>query len=334
MRIPTYSPDRRITGHIVDGRFIPIPPAPEGDTLDELILDCLRTIESYVGKALNKLNPALRPDHGAASLELLEGLHSCGFQLGHGGVKSWIVNGNLRSVEQLTMALNEFVTMKQKAVRLRKIADWEFDRSAMKWMSQKFGAPFKPDPTQEELKAETQKRSEEIRRNNEDTERRNRELVAYEQELDKKSRIKDLIKKLASDFFTMDDLYLAGDNMPPEYHEVRKKREIFKKFNCDLITMLVNEGKTDAEIVEEMTEMNSVTRGKFRSHVDDAVKAGETRQFFSTMKDFHAFMQTIDYKKFVTKVSLGMDSRWVVTVSPVEKNDGTTLNAEVTCNAA
>ncbi|HTC49274.1 MAG TPA: hypothetical protein VK722_18275 [Candidatus Aquilonibacter sp.] len=143
-----------VIGHLVDGDFVPlqptaptVPPAPEGEALDKLIDDCCHWIEQSVGTFKKRLAPELQPDNdGRSSLTLAEGKNRWGGSAGHGGVKSWIVDGNIRSPEQIRKPINDFLDAMAQRVRVKRHIDpnWKLDNDAMAVLSSRFGIKDAP----------------------------------------------------------------------------------------------------------------------------------------------------------------------------------------------
>jgi hypothetical protein len=162
MKIPAYAADgKTLLGHIVDGDFVPlqtpaqtIPPAPEGEALESLIDDCCHWIEQSVGTFKKRLAPELQPDNdGRSSLTLSEGKNRWGGSAGHGGVRSWIVEGNVRKPEQIREPINKFLSMMEQRVRVKRHIDpnWKIDNDAMTILGSRFG--LDAPRTFEELRA-------------------------------------------------------------------------------------------------------------------------------------------------------------------------------------
>jgi rubrerythrin len=143
--IPLYAADGvTIVGNLVDGVYTPIqqalPPAPEGDALDDLLDECCHTIEGFFG-SYKRLHPDLQLNEGQHSLILTDGTNKLGLtHFGHEGVRSWIVRGTLRNVNELTPVLNAFMSDMTRKVRLRKISpDWRLDNDGLIILSSCFG---------------------------------------------------------------------------------------------------------------------------------------------------------------------------------------------------
>jgi hypothetical protein len=325
-----YDSEGNVLGHVVDGKPVfnqtaaPVPqapPVPTGDAFDELLDNCLRMMTGYLGKVLNKLAPELRSDqNGVASTAMLRGKHPIGFDYGHGGIVSWIREGTLRSSDELSPVLREYVDMMTRRVRLQTVdASWQFDNRAMKWCSQKFGAPVTADPpakTPEQIAADAETKSAEIRRNNADVERQNQELAEYEVELDKQLRVKRLLKKLATSFFTADDIWIpeaVDAPTPPELWKVRQRREVFRLIYEGVVARGVANELTDEEIMEKIEEMNQVLRGSFRSWVPEPQQSGEVRQYFTGIREATEFWATHTPEQ-AAHLQVCMDGRFCVTI--------------------
>jgi hypothetical protein len=128
-----------LTGWKTDGVFKALPPAPTGDSLDEILDECCRTIENLFG-AFKRLHGELQLSDGQHSLILTDGVTGIGLSRGHEGVRSWITSGSLRSSDELSPVLNAFMSDMAKKVRLRKVEpDWKFDNDALIILGSRFG---------------------------------------------------------------------------------------------------------------------------------------------------------------------------------------------------
>jgi hypothetical protein len=137
-------------GHLgPDGQIIPVeqkaqttvPPAPEGDELDALLDECCTWMELSCRKRLSR---ELQPDgDGRSSFTLTEGRDRWGgnANYGHGGVRSWIVDGTLRDISQLRTVVNDFLDAMEARVRRKRWADpdWKLDNNAMVILGSRFG---------------------------------------------------------------------------------------------------------------------------------------------------------------------------------------------------
>ncbi len=114
-------------------------PTPTGQEFDNLLDACCVTIENGF-KAFGKLHSDLTLRSGQHSTCLTDGetpWHAEGMSK---GVRSWIIEGTLRSEDELTPVLNAFLSDQAKRVRLRQIPpDWKFDCDALIIMGSRFG---------------------------------------------------------------------------------------------------------------------------------------------------------------------------------------------------
>jgi hypothetical protein len=315
-------------GHLgPDGQIIPVeqktqttvPPAPEGDELDELLYDCVHAFKTF-DDAYGKLAPGLKPQNGAASTQLLFGRSVSGQRLGHDGLKSFITQGTLRSEDELFGLLREYAARQNKRKAIHAISDWMFDNDAMKWLGRKLKAPVDPDPTPEEqaercaeLKAWEAKCEEDRIRHNEEIRQQQEEFKADEAKRLRQQHIKKLLGYIVEKIFTTEDLSFVGENLPDEWYPVRDKRRVFKHFNEGLVTAMIDEGKTDEEIAAEIVEMNCITKGQFQSTVPDNWQEHELRQYFTDLKEAGEYWASSPAGKVAT-LELAMDGRWCVTI--------------------
>jgi hypothetical protein len=180
MNSPVYAEDKvTLLGYLNDGKFEPIQatqPAPTGDELDELLDACCTTIENAF-KAYGRLHPDLWMDDGQHSLVLTDGRNRLDMGRGHRGVRSWIVEGTLRSADELTPVLNRFLDEQKRLVRLRKVTpEWKFDNDALIVISSRFG--LQAPKSFAELKAKRE--AERLERDRIERQRREQEQAARE----------------------------------------------------------------------------------------------------------------------------------------------------------
>lgn len=311
----------RIVGTMDGDVFTPLAPAPIGDQLIDLIDECCEWFEAYVGKAKEKLVPELHADRKGHSRFLMEGLHECGASVGHGGIRSWIVNGTLRDRQQMAGAVNDYLDRRERRARMtRSSHEWKFDHLAMIDIGAKFSAnPPRVLLTQEMLAEEAAKRSEAIRQSNAVVAKERREIAEVEVEMDKKLRVKRLLKTLSNDFFTMDDLdFQEAENVPPAWHDVMKRRGIFKIVYEGVVTRSINAGKSDKEIMKHIEMLNQAVQGSFKSSVPDPLQPGETRQYFTT-NDIDGAMRVYENlaDDQAADLQLAMDNRWCITIRTI-----------------
>lgn len=139
MRSFNRDSEGKLNGELVDGVFVPLQAAPTGDDLDLLLDECCVIVENTF-KAFGKLDTELKMDDGQHSLVLSDGETRIGIRRGHRGVRSWIVEGTLRSGNQLTPILNAFLSDMKTKVRLRKMSpDWKFDSDCLIVIGSRFG---------------------------------------------------------------------------------------------------------------------------------------------------------------------------------------------------
>jgi hypothetical protein len=337
-----YDQTDKVVGYFLNGNrtnIIRVDPAPEGSALDALVDDIATTIENYFGhftsrdtrQVTDRLDPQLKPSEGTHSRLLIEGIFKWESQSRFTrGVRSWVTEGTLRSVNELTPVLREFVAARQLERRMhpdRVSADWKINDYDLGLLGVNFGLPA--PPTRAELAAEYEaRRKEEDARSKRDAaaEVKSREFLAqWEKENAIKDRKARLLKKLTCDFFTMEDVDVVAEPLPPEYYDARRKRNVFRECNKGLVDLLVDQGKTDEEIIEEMTKMNALIEGPYVSSVPDPLQSGEDRHYLATAIEVRDILAEIDSRgqslTHITRVQLSMDGRFCVTIRPKSDED-------------
>lgn len=308
-----------------------VAPAPEGDALIDLIDDVCLTVENFFGSmrvaGKTRLHSDLRVSDGQHSTVLTDGLHRWGGSAGHGGVRSWIVEGTLRSTDELTPALNAFLAMMTRRQRMRRVeADWTFDSWGVSWVGSKFGLPA--PPSLEEIAKRDAERVAEYegrrQRNAEDARKMKAERVTQEEKDKIEDRIRDLLRRVAIAFHQLGDadgeLDMSGDTVPEAYHVIMRHRKNFKKFSEALVRSLVEQGRKDTEIMEYIEEFSRLSIGEWGSSVPDPLDPQDIRYWF-TLDEFKAFYADSErvnslLDRYDITSSLGMDGRWVVTLTP------------------
>lgn len=342
---PLYSSDKsRIIGYFVNGKIIP--PALEGTALDVLVDQIAETIEKYfghfrdkdMGKELDRLDGQLKPREGTHSRLLLDGIHQWDSQNKFTrGVRSWVTEGTLRSCDELTSVLREFVAARQLERRMhpeRVPADWKINDYDLAVIGAEFGLPAPPTPEQLAAEAaECRKQEDERRRKDaEGAEEERARLAAWEKEHEIKARKKRLLESISHKFFTMDDLTSEdfGENTSEAYKRAYRLRFVFQEVYRRRINMRVDEGWTDEAIFEEMTMMNekgfSGFGGEWRSAPLPTLEEGENRRFFMTPSEVVAYYgtseaQTLLDSSFKFSTQLGMDGRWAVSILRKTEDD-------------
>jgi hypothetical protein len=236
-----------------------------------------------------------------------------------------IVEGSLRTLDQLREVLIDYVAAKEELYRRGRIGtdgSWTFTVDDLWEMGTRFGL-VRPSKEEFAAKSEAREKEYEAQRREANTERLT--MAELERQSDIAYRKKRLLNKLTSDFFTLDDVDLLAETMPPEYFVARKKRDVFREFNKGLIDLLVDQGKTDEEIVEEITSMNAITKGVYLSSVPDPLKDGEVRQYVMTSQEVRAILSELDEtglnQTHITTVQGAMDGRYCVTIRPKTADD-------------
>jgi hypothetical protein len=185
----------KIIGHTVGGKFVPLIPVPTGEAFDDLLDESCLMIENFF-RLNNRLHTDLRQSQGQHSTVLLNGMRKWGFPAGrdykcgstkHGGVRSWIEKGTLRSTDELSPVLNDFVNKRSKLQRMHKIdKDWELDSDGLKELSVSFGLPAPPPPEAIRAELDEEEKAEQgrARMREEDDRSRQAELEAKQKEFD------------------------------------------------------------------------------------------------------------------------------------------------------
>src|ERR1700677_2443903 len=118
-----YDDTNKPIGQLVNGELEPLDPAPTGEALADLLDDVCHRIEMHPRLGVSsRLAANLRPTKGQRSLLLMYGIFSPIFlnddgtpnpqcQRFGGGVQGWIVDGTLRSFEQIAPVLTEYADM-------------------------------------------------------------------------------------------------------------------------------------------------------------------------------------------------------------------------------
>ena len=120
------------------------------------------------------------------------------------------------------------------------------------------------------------------------------EMQEYEKELDKKNHISDLLDRIVNKLYSI--VRWAGEDYdeeypaPPEYHAQIDKREAFVRFNTDRIVLLVDSGKSDDTIVEEViVEMIDDLKALGKSDIPP-LELGQERRYFNEV-EFAKFLR-------------------------------------------
>jgi len=182
----------------------------------------------------------------------------------------------------------------------------------------------KPLATKAEILADQKKASE-------DRERWARENQAtnarVKRDVERKMRIDDLLKLMAVMFWSYEGLDSNAEELGERWRENSWNRQAFRKFQREVVEQLTDAGKTDAEIIQEMTAMTMifVPRGPgtpWGSTIPEPLKEGETRHFIEPL-GLAGFINGLVSENDLTKTEittcLGMDGRFVVTVGPKDR---------------
>jgi hypothetical protein len=329
-----YSQDKTIVrGYLTDGKFVQVAPAPTGMELVRLIDECCLMIENFFG-SMNpcRLHDSLRRTGiDGHSTILTDGKYHYGSPVGwdykcgttkHGGVRSWIEKGTLRSSDELSPVLNKFADNKKLLHRMHLIPkDWALNSDGLIEIGESFGLPSLPSEEERHAEWEAERAAERERQRLAD-ERENATAAESEAKyaiLERKQRVKRLLDKISNLFWTMDDLNLEGENLPPEYFTVSQKRTDWKKYSeADiLINRKIDEGETDKEIMEEVTMYFAIEQGNFRATVPPELQQGERREYVSAA-DLANFIEDLATRGITethdVRVCLSMDGRFAVTI--------------------
>lgn len=340
MKTLAYDTDEKtVIGWSERGMFTPLPSAPEGAALDILVDQIAGTIEKFferfwdhdMRKTLDRLDGNLKPREGTHSTLLLDGITFWGVPSRFTrGVRSWVTEGTLRDQNELTPVLNAFVAQRQLERRMhpdRVKKDWQLNDYDLATIGVNFGLPAPPTREQLRAEAEANQKAYEDRREREAAEDAdaNARMAQWEKEYEIKRRKKHLLLKMASEFFTVEDIDLTHDPVPPEYYAARDKRRVFCDFNRDLVSMLVDQGKTDDEVIERIRKMNAITKGWYESSVPDPLHPGETRHYVATAKDAISILAQLNEsglnETHIATIQLAMDGRHCVTIRPKTEED-------------
>jgi hypothetical protein len=134
---------------------------------------------------------------------------------------------------------------------------------------------------------------------------------------DRKNR---LLSRIAIHGYSMEHLDFSGEKLPEEYYTIRRQRLLFKEMSEGLIDLLIQEKKTDEQIVEEIM---SISRGNFRCTLLPDLKYGETRRVV-TNDEFRQFIRSAEYDRLLDEhdivTRLTLDGRWAIDVVAKEEN--------------
>lgn len=330
MRILAYDTDEKtLLGWWSDGVFVPLPPAPEGTALIALVDEVCSTIENYfgkffeTGKLVNRIHSDLRQVEGQHSELLMDGMQRWGVQHPDTkGVRSWIIAGSLRSHDELAPVLNEFVSDMQFKQRNRLIrADWVLDADGLAIIGAKFGLPEPPTREQRAAKAAENQAQHESQRKAANEERNRQD--EWEAEAELKARKKKLVERICVLFFPFDGCGIDGDTVSSEFLAMQLSRKNFRRSSTDLVHLMVDEGRSDEEIIGEVRMLQELGfsgfGGDWLSAPLDPLDEGQ-RLFFKKPSEIIAYYGSAEAQallkadfKFVT--GLMMDGRWCVTVA-------------------
>ena len=302
---------------MVDGKVTMISPVPEDDAFDDLILDSCRAIftrPELKGRISGELTPT--PGSAAQSCWLVS------------EIARWIREGDLRSHTQINEAVTAFTDW---ATRLNELGveefkNWQLDLGMLlrlRWFFGIYGT--EPLPSKAQILASRKQReeetSEQVRQRNQEL----REMQEYEKELDRKYHIDDLLDRIVNKLYSL--VRWAGEDYdeshpaPSEYHAQVDKREAFIRFNKDRIALLVDSGKSDDAITEEViVEMIDDLKALGKSEIPP-LEPGQQRRYFNEF-EFAKFLRkgfAELHKTNKTVLMLGMDGLFVVTIIPIPK---------------
>jgi len=286
------------------------PPVPTGDDLDDLVLDCARAFTTFP-RLQHILDGSLKISDGKYPAALLEEL------------TLWIEKGNLRDKGQVNDALAQYSNYLERLIAFGVIdpKKWKLAWWNVSKLRCYFAVPgTKPLPTKSEILAEQKRTDEEYQRRSHESQAAHARGM---REIERKMRIDDLVKMLAKMFWSYDGLDLGADEIPPRYKTNSWQRQTFRKFQREAVEQLVDAGKTDAEITEEMTEafmiLQPTQSGKvaWGSTVPAPLKDGETRHFVEPQDFAREFMRI--YQENIgheVMTCMCMDGRFAITVGP------------------
>jgi hypothetical protein len=315
--ISVYAEDNTtVIGHIVAGKFEPIlqatSPAPTGDELDDLVLDAATTFVTFP-RLQGHVHYSLRVSDGRYPEDLLKEL------------TLWIEQGDLRSPQQVNGALSRFCDYQERLVALGvEDTKWELSTFNVKKLRWYFHTPdAKPLPSKSEIIAEREKSTR-------DYEQRQRKAAKDTREMDRiveqETRISDLLTTIAKKLWSLDDIDLEVST--PRLRFNRNQRKAFQRFQKQAIRQLVEAGKNDAEIIQEMQTMYELTvstkSGKeWGSSIPETLKEGESREFVEPVGAMTRYMQVCEEKLSTHDVSISLcpDGRMAITVRPKESEE-------------
>jgi hypothetical protein len=145
MKTPVYAEDKMtVVGHIVEGTYEPIQatsPAPTEDELDDFLLECAKAILTRPSVLIDSM---LKPyGTGMQSPWLWDEM------------TVWVTRGNLRDVQQVNVALTEYIEWATRLAALGVFDGWKLDLPALKRMRWFFQVPdSRPLPTKKQYLAE------------------------------------------------------------------------------------------------------------------------------------------------------------------------------------
>jgi hypothetical protein len=333
-----YNDTGILTGEMVDGKFIPVSPAPEGEAFDDLKDECLKAIGlSPRLKGKTDFNPSVDRASGAIIT------HS--WRLSD-EVSRWIKEGDLRSHTQVNKAITTFADHWERLVRLGVVPTWKLELGNLTYLGWFFGVKgAKPLPTKQEFLDEqarwAAREAERIRQSESARRKDKAEMDEWEAKQAKMARIKALVIKISNKLYSFDRIDIVADPLPREYHILDRKRRTFihgfEKINGYsanelIVEELVERGMIDNEIVEDriMDTLNHL-KEVGQSQIPPLAE-GETRRFFTYDELFH-FIKGGEWEALLdthdTVLMLGTDGLWVLdTKSISEKADTGVVEAE------
>lgn len=327
-----YDNNDALIGEVIKGELVPLTEALTGDDLDFLVYDCGKAIENYFGNyekrpdGSPRLHPELKSDDGQQSTVLSTGRTMSDVRKGHDGIRSWVIQGTLRTVDQLTPEIRSFAEdMKVRQAMGKVPKDWQFDNDCMIVFGTRFGltgpTTFAERQAQKAADRERWEKEQEERRQRDAKSAREMQakLAEYEAELKRQERISELLRAISVRLYPVVGSF--EDETSEDYQYAAQNRRVFKRSTRAFIEMRIDEGKTDAEIRQEvvMDWCAKLSPGEL-----DPLLEGETRTFYDTpeaiLADFENYAkwaEVLREHKIITQQDL--DGRFVITVVAMDK---------------
>lgn len=306
----------KLTGQTVNGKFVPLPPAPGGDAFDDLWNECCKAVGlSSRLKGRTEFAPTVDKTSG----QIVQ--HS--WKLGE-EVARWIREGNLRSHVQVNEAITTFADHWDRFVRLGVIPSWKLEWGNLTYLRGFFGlADGKPLPSKQEFLDEKAaweaNESERLRQVNIARREENKIRAEYEAELEKRDRVERLTKQVAAKLYSFDKIDLSEEPLPPEYRDLSQRRKLFRVVATDEIKSRIEQGKTDDEIQEEMIMQLLEALTEVGESEIPPLETGQTRRFF-TYDELMKFIKGGEWERVLdvsdTVLMKGLDGLFVMDTAP------------------